>query len=160
MLLTGNPTQVGFFFCTLSCRVAGSLEYSHMSSFAVVVRAAPYSSQAALSAYHFCRAVLESGHVIQRLFFYEDGVLNACANIVPPQDELHLPKAWQELIQSHGIDAVVCVASALKRGVVDAGEAARYALPSASLLPGFSIGGLGQLVDASVKADRVVNFAA
>jgi tRNA 2-thiouridine synthesizing protein D len=130
-----------------------------MSSFAIVVRGAPYSSQAALSAYHFCCAVLASGHTVLRLFFYEDGVLNASANIVPPQDELHLPRAWQTLVQQHGIDAVVCVASALKRGVVGAAEAQRYELPAGSLLPGFVIGGLGQLVDASVKADRVLTFA-
>lgn len=131
-----------------------------MSSFAIVVRAAPYSSQAPLSAYHFCRAALDSGHAILRLFFYEDGVLNASAGIVPPQDELHLPRAWQQLVQEHNLDAVVCVASALKHGVVDAREAERYGLAAPSLLPGFTIGGLGQLVDASVKADRVLTFAA
>jgi tRNA 2-thiouridine synthesizing protein D len=131
-----------------------------MSSFAIVVRAAPYSSQAALSAYHFCCAALAAGHSIHRLFFYEAGVLNAAANIVPPQDELHVPQAWQQLIAQHAIDAVVCIASALKYGVVDAGEAERYGLPAASLLPGFVIGGLGQLVEATVKADRVLNFAA
>lgn len=130
-----------------------------MSSFAVVVRGAPYASQASWSAYHFCRAVLASGHEILRLFFYEEGVLNASANIVPPQDALHLPRAWQQLIEAEGLDAVVCVASALKHGVVDAGEAERYGLQAPSMLPGFSIGGLGQLVDASVKADRVLTFA-
>ena len=130
-----------------------------MSTFAVVVRGAPYSSQAALSALHFCTAVLESGHSIQRLFFYEDGVLNASAAIIPPQDELHLPRAWQQLVQQHGIDAVVCISSALKRGVVDATEAERYGLASGSLLPGFVIGGLGQLVEACIQADRVITFA-
>lgn len=131
-----------------------------MSAFAIVVRSAPYASQAALSAYRFCCAALDSGHAIQRIFFYEDGVLNGSANIVPPQDELHLPQAWQHLVQAHGIDAVVCVASALKYGVVDAREAERYELSGGALLPGFVIGGLGQLVDASIKADRVINFAA
>lgn len=131
-----------------------------MSTFAIVVRGAPYSSQAALSAYHFCHAVLASGHSIQRLFFYEDGVLNASAAIVPPQDDLHLPQAWQTLVQQHGLDAVVCVSSALKRGVLDAAEAERYGLAAGSLLPGFVIGGLGQLVDSCVQADRVLNFAA
>lgn len=131
-----------------------------MSTFAIVVRGAPYSSQAALSAYHFCTAVLAAGHSIQRLFFYEDGVLNASASIVPPQDELDLPRAWQTLVQAHAIDAVVCISSALKRGVVDAAEAERYGLAGGSLLPGFVIGGLGSLVESCVQADRVLNFAA
>jgi tRNA 2-thiouridine synthesizing protein D len=130
-----------------------------MSSFAVIVQGAPYSSQAAHSAYHFCAAVLASGHTIHRLFFYQDGVLNASALCVPPQDEMHLPRAWQQLIRQHQLDAVVCIASALKRGIVDATEAERHTLPAASLLEGFGIGGLGLLMDTMAKADRVLNFA-
>jgi len=130
-----------------------------MSSFAIVIRGAPYTSQSALSAYRFAQTVLASGHAIHRLFFYEDGVLNASALLVPPQDELHLPAAWQELIKIHEIDAVVCVASAHKRGVLDTDEAQRLGFSQGNVLPGFCIGGLGQLVDATAAADRVVNFA-
>lgn len=130
-----------------------------MSSFAIVVQGAPYSSQASLSAYRFCETALAEGHAIHRLFFYQDGVHNASALCVPPQDELHLPQAWQQLIQQHQLDAVVCIASALKRGVVDAAEADRHSLQAANLLAGFSIGGLGLLMEAITKADRVLNFA-
>lgn len=103
--------------------------------------------------------MLEAGHAIHRLFFYQDGVMNACATIVPPQDELHLPRAWQELIEQHELDAVVCVASALKRGILDEKEAERYDKAHGNLLPGFSISGLGQFVEGSLGADRVVCFA-
>jgi tRNA 2-thiouridine synthesizing protein D len=130
-----------------------------MSSFGIVIQGAPYSSQAAHSAYHFCKAVLAGGHQIHRLFFYQDGVHNASALCVPPQDELHLPRAWQQLIQQHQLDAVVCIASALKRGVVDAAEAERHALPTANLLDGFTIGGLGLLMETLAKADRILNFS-
>ena len=130
-----------------------------MSSFAVVVQGAPYDSQAALTAYHFCRAVLQHGHSIYRLFFYQQGVHNASLLCTPPQDELNLPHAWQQLIQQHQLDAVVCIASALKRGIADDGEASRYDLPVSNILPGFTIGGLGMLMDATAKADRLLNFA-
>lgn len=145
-----KPRSGGVFFC-------GRMRA--MSSFALVVRGAPYSSQSALSAYRFACAALEAGHGITRLFFNEDGVYNACASIVPPQDELHLPQAWQALVKVHGLDAVVCVSSALKRGVLDAGEAQRYGIASSNLLDGFVIGGLGQLVAATLEADRVLTFA-
>lgn len=131
-----------------------------MSTFTLLIQGAPYSSQASVSALHFCNAVLASGHEIYRLFFYQDGVHNASALVVPPQDELHLPHTWQQLVQTHGIDAVVCVASALKRGLLDEQEAGRYAKPAANLLSGFTIGGLGQLVDATIHSDRILNFAA
>ncbi len=130
-----------------------------MSSFALMIQGAPYSSGAALSAFRFCEAALESGHQIQRLFFFQDGVHNASALCVPPQDEFHLPKAWQQLIQQHRIDAVVCVASALKRGITDNNEAVRHQLPASNLLEGFSIGGLGLWMESMAKADRVLNFA-
>ena len=130
-----------------------------MSSFAIIVRGSPFQPQAALSAYRFACAALAEGHLIKRLFFHEDGVYNASASIVPPQDELHLPRAWQALINEHQLDAVVCVASALKRGVLDQQEAQRYAAGSGNLLSGFVISGLGELVDATLDADRVVSFA-
>lgn len=130
-----------------------------MSSFTLLIQGAPYASQAPLSALHFCTAALAAGHRIHRLFFFQDGVHNASALIVPPQDEFHIPRAWQELVQQHGIDAVVCASSALKRGVLDEAEASRYEKTAANLLPGFTIGGLGLLVDAVAQSDRVVNFA-
>jgi tRNA 2-thiouridine synthesizing protein D len=130
-----------------------------MSSFAIIVQGAPYSNQAPHSALQFCQAVLAGGHSIYRLFFYQDGVHNASALCVPPQDESNLPQAWQALIHQHQIDAVVCIASALKRGIADEQEAKRYELPSSNLLAGFTLGGLGLLMDAHANADRVLNFA-
>jgi tRNA 2-thiouridine synthesizing protein D len=130
-----------------------------MSSFAVVVQGAPYDSQAARTAYHFCQAALHGGHSIYRLFFYQEGVHNASSLCTPPQDEMNLPRAWQQLIQQHQLDAIVCIASALKRGIADAAESKRYELPASNLLPGFTIGGLGLLIDAADKADRLLDFA-
>jgi tRNA 2-thiouridine synthesizing protein D len=130
-----------------------------MSTFSLIIQGAPYSSQAALSALNFSTAALESGHHIYRLFFYQDGVHNASALIVPPQDEIHLPKTWQNLISTFTLDAVVCVASALKRGIVDSREAERYELSGSNILPGFTIGGLGLWLDATLNSDRILNFA-
>jgi tRNA 2-thiouridine synthesizing protein D len=129
-----------------------------MIRFSILVQDAPYASQAATSALHFTRAALDAGHQIYRLFFYQSGVLNASALLVPPQDEWHLPRLWQELVNAHGIDAVVCVSSALRHGVVSAEEARRHELPSASLLPGFTLGGLGQWVEAMLESDRHLSF--
>lgn len=129
-----------------------------MKTFSLVIYGAPYSSQAASSALNFAEAALSSGHTIYRLFFYQDGVHNASALVVPPQDEKNIPQAWQALIKQYDIDAVVCVASALKRGILDDGEAQRYDKVTANLLPGFTISGLGQLVDASLHSDRLLSF--
>jgi len=126
--------------------------------FSIIVNGAPWSSPSALSALHFAEAVAESEHELYRVFFYQDGVHNASAFVVPPQDETDLPSRWQRLIDNHHVDAVVCAASALKRGVIDAAEAGRYEKSGHNLLPGFTISGLGQLVDAFQISDRVINF--
>lgn len=126
--------------------------------FAVVVNEGPYQHQAAVSAYHFTRAVLEKGHTIVRVFFYHDGVNNGTCLTTPPQDETHIVNQWTRLGRDHGLDLVVCVAAAQRRGIVDDRESARHALPAANLAEGFRISGLGQLIDASIEADRLLVF--
>ncbi len=128
-----------------------------MQSFTLVVYGAP-DSQSSSTAFNYAQALLKAGHQIYRLFFYQDGVFNACSFNTPPQDEENLPASWQALIQEHKLDAVVCVASALKRGIVDDVEAERYELAASNLREGFEISGLGQLIDGVIQSDRVVNF--
>ena len=127
-------------------------------SFALLVSGQPGTDQASLTALRFCQAVLASGHQIYRVFFFNDGV--HCANrfITPPQDEIAVPKQWTSLQQNFDLDLVVCISSALRRGIVDAKEASRYDLDGHNLAEGFSIGGLGQWVDACLNADRVIRF--
>lgn len=124
----------------------------------LVIHGAPGTNQGAQSALTFCQAALDAGHQIYRLFFYEDGVHTAHALAVWPQDERDLNAAWAALVQDHKLDAVVCVASALKRGVLNQAEAARYEKNAASLDPVYDISGLGQWVDACLHSDRVVSF--
>ncbi|HEY7885437.1 MAG TPA: sulfurtransferase complex subunit TusD [Cellvibrionaceae bacterium] len=126
----------------------------------IVILAAPYHSQGSLTALNFCQAALSAGHRIHRLFFYAEGVHNATVLSAPPQDETDLYLQWQNLIDTHAIDAVVCIAAALRRGLVDAGEAARYHKKADNLAAGFELGGLGLLIEAAVESDRVITFGA
>lgn len=124
----------------------------------VLIYSAPYSSQAAYTAYRFTASALAAGHEIYRLFFYYDGVHNSNMLSTPPQDEFDIVSAWRTLITEHQLDAISCVSSALKRGVIDANEAARYERDAASIAAEFTLSGLGQLVDASIMSDRVMSF--
>lgn len=128
--------------------------------FAILVQAAPYSSEGCLSALNFAEAVLASGHEIERVFFYHDGVYAANSFISPPQDETDLGSRWQILAKNHHVELVACIASCLRRGIVDDIEAERYEKSASNLAPGFIISGLGQLIDATINADRVVTFGA
>ena len=115
--------------------------------FGILVNEGPYQHQSADSAYLFCKAALAKGHEIHRVFFYHDGVNNASRLTEQPQDDRNIVKRWSLLAEEHGIDLVVCVAAALRRGIKDENLAA-----------GFRISGLGQLVETGIEADRVVTF--
>jgi tRNA 2-thiouridine synthesizing protein D len=126
--------------------------------FSIAIYAAPYTSQASDSAYRFALALLENGHTLYRVFFYQDGVHTASSLSTPPQDETHFTQNWQTLAQQHKVDLIVCIAAALKRGLLNQQEATRYDKPAFNLAEGFDISGLGQLLDAAVISDRLITF--
>lgn len=115
--------------------------------FAILVNEGPYNHQASDSAYQFCKAAIEKGHEIFRVFFYYDGVNNATKLGEPPSDDRNVTKNWAKLAEDHKTDLVVCVAAGLRRGIVEG-----------NLAPGFRISGLGQLIEAGIHADRLVTF--
>jgi tRNA 2-thiouridine synthesizing protein D len=106
----------------------------------------------------FANAALAQGHEIVRLFFYQDGVHSASGNVVAPQDESDTAAQWRDFITTHRFDGVVCIAAALRRGVLNAEEAERYSRPAANLPAPWELSGLGQLHDAVQSADRLICF--
>lgn len=119
---------------------------------------APPTSPGCRRALRFAEAVLAEGHEIVRLFFYRDGVSSASATTVAPQDEIDLPAQWRAFVSQHALDGVVCIAAALRRGVLDRQEAQRYGRPAANLAEGWGLSGLGQLHEAIQLSDRLVCF--
>jgi len=115
---------------------------------------APSSRRALL----FAQAALAGGHEIVRLFFYQDGVYNADSGVVTPQDEQDLPKQWRTFVSDHQLDGVVCIAAALRRGVLNGEEAQRYQRSAVSVEAPWALSGLGQLHDAIQDADRLICF--
>ncbi|GAA0839392.1 sulfurtransferase complex subunit TusD [Marinobacter szutsaonensis] len=127
-------------------------------SFTLVITGAPYSSQAPQSALSFAAAAIRAGHRVDRVFLYGDGVQLASALASPPSDEPHWPREWSTFLEEHGIPGVACIASALRRGLVDEGEQKRYELPASNLLAPFTIAGLGEWVEGRMASSRTVYF--
>ncbi|MDP2225888.1 MAG: sulfurtransferase complex subunit TusD [Moraxellaceae bacterium] len=125
-------------------------------NFALFVTAPPAHEQA-FHALHFCEAAIRAGHRVERVFFYGDGVLHGNRLITPPQDEPSLLPRWQALA-ANGTELVICVAAALRRGVLDADNARRFEREGDNLADGFLISGLGQLAESLATAERVVGF--
>lgn len=126
--------------------------------FAIVVTGPAYGTQQASSALQFAQAVLNEGHELSSIFFYQEGVYNANMLTSPASDEFDVVRAWQQLNQTQGVTLNICVAAALRRGIVDETESARLGLAAANLQPGFILSGLGALAEASLTCDRVVQF--
>ena len=126
--------------------------------FSILVLGEPCSSQSVNTALRFARASLQQGHRICRVFFYHAGVHCGNALITPPQDEVSLPSEWQQLAEHHELELTVCIASALKRGVLNATEAERHEKTASNLAQGFEIAGLGQLIDAIAVSDQLITF--
>ena len=123
-----------------------------------MVNEGPYTHQASDSAYHFTEAALRAGHEIVRVFFYHDGVNNGSRLSVPPQDDRNIANRWSALGEKHQLELVLCVAAAQRRGLLDDDEAKRASKDSSNMAAGFSISGLGQLIDAGIQADRLIVF--
>jgi tRNA 2-thiouridine synthesizing protein D len=124
----------------------------------ILVNEGPYQHQASDSAYQFAVAALESGHEVNRVFFYHDGVNNGTNLTTPPQDDRHIQKRWSALAADKGVDLVLCVAACQRRGIVDEGERDRNKKEATNVAEGFRISGLGQLIEAGIESDRLVTF--
>jgi len=135
---------------------------SHADSltFAIAVHGSPYASQASHHALRLCEALIESGHRIARIFFFHEGVFQALSSRVTPQDESDVTAAWQTFAAAHEVELAVCIANALKRGVVSDTEATRYEREASTLAEPFELVGLGQLIEAVASADRYVEIPA
>ncbi|GHD45516.1 tRNA 2-thiouridine synthesizing protein D [Marinobacter persicus] len=127
-------------------------------SYTLVITGAPWASQAPQTALEFARALLAAGHRLDRVFLYGDGIHLASALATPPSDEPNWPRQWAEFLAAHQVPAVACIASTLRRGLVNETEQARYELPASNLLAPFEIAGLGEWVEGRLKTDRTVYF--
>lgn len=125
--------------------------------FTLVIHAAP-EADGARSALLFARAAVDAGHELYRVFFYGQGVHNATTLSVIPQDEKDIGEDWKQFIDEQQLDAVVCIAAGLRRGIIDGSEANRYDKSGYNMSSTFALSGLGQLLEAAVRCDRVVTF--
>ncbi|MBD7977147.1 MULTISPECIES: sulfurtransferase complex subunit TusD [Pseudomonas] len=125
--------------------------------FVIALFSAPHAPSAR-RALRFSEAALAEGHEIVRVFFYREGVYSASQAVVTPQDELDVAAQWRAFVTQHNLDAVVCIAAALRRGVLNAEEAQRYERQAVSLGAPWELSGLGQLHEAAQQADRLICF--
>ncbi|MDD9155943.1 sulfurtransferase complex subunit TusD [Aliivibrio sp. S4TY2] len=126
--------------------------------YGLVVNGSAYGTQASRQAFQFAQALIEQGEILEKVFFYQDGVLNASSLILPANDEFDITKAWQALAKAHNVELETCVAAALRRGVIGYEEAEQNKVEQHNLASGFKQAGLGGLATALLTFDRVIQF--
>ena len=126
--------------------------------YSLLVLSSPVSGHGSRTGAAFAKSAIARGHSIHRVFFLDAGTTASSRNSILPQDELDPILAWEALHQKHAVELVICISSALRYGMLDDTEAARYERPTASISPAFVVSGLGQLVDACANSDRLITF--
>lgn len=115
--------------------------------YVLAIKGEVYGSQAAYLAYQFAEKLLESGHEISQIFFFQAGVSNANRLVDPASDEINLVEKWKSLAETHRLSLHLCISAAQRRGVVEA-----------NLAEPFILAGLGEFSQAVFKADRLLTF--
>lgn len=127
--------------------------------YTLLVTGSPYQSKACHTALRFIQAAMKKHpNSIKGVFFYEDAVLIGNQIAQPPRDEINLTKAWQALAIEHDIPLYLCIAAAVRRGILNEDESHRYELEQHSLAEHFQLEGLGTLVDLMNSTNKIIQF--
>ncbi|MFN2329336.1 MAG: sulfurtransferase complex subunit TusD [Chromatocurvus sp.] len=126
--------------------------------YTLLALSSPSDGQCLLTAARVATALIHKGHELNTVFFSDAATAIGLVTLRMPQDEISVQRLWQSLADEHGVELVLCVASAMQRGVLSADNVASDSELHHSLAEGFRIGGLGQLIAATHAADRVLTF--
>jgi len=116
---------------------------------AVMITTPPYSNLS-VTALDYIKSALNSDIELIGVFFYQDGVLHANANVQIASDEFQVISHWQNLHQKYQLPLHLCITAAEKRGMSAEDENSINTI--------FTVSGLGELVELTTKADRMVQF--
>ena len=114
----------------------------------LLVQSNPISSNTQLLALQFAQEAISQGHSLLRIFFYKEGGFVGNKYSSSPENETNIQAKWGAFAKETGTELVICIASAQRRGVIQ----------SKNVAVGFSVVGLGQMVEAMLESDRTVTF--
>ena len=125
-----------------------------MQNTLALVVTTPPNSNLTTSAINLVHTAVENNTKVIGVFFYQDGVLNAAKHLSIPSDEFQTLARWQQLRNDFGVPLYLCITAAEKRGLSD--ELSRD--DSSNIDTAFTVSGLGDLVELTSNAERVVQL--
>ena len=123
-----------------------------MKTLAVIVTTPPQANLTT-TAIGFIKQSYKANIKIVGVFFYQDGVYNAANNCQFASDEYQTTQQWQVLHQQLNIPLHLCATAAEKRGLL-----AQQGDENSLINREFIISGLGELVELTNQADKVVQL--
>lgn len=123
-----------------------------------MVHGTSYANQSSRSALKYAQAVINRGHTLKAIFFYQEAVYHANALSIVPTDESDARSSFKALNKSHNTPLLLCVTAAEKRGVIDKEQAKLEALNHFNLDEAFTVAGLAEMAAIAAETDYVVQF--
>ncbi len=102
----------------------------------LIIRTSLEDAHRLATARRFIQTAIEQGHTIRQCFFQSEGVLAA----TQPEGLA----AWQQIADDTRVELLLCSQAVEEHAIDPEGP--------------FQIGGLGALVEAAVRSDRLVSF--
>lgn len=118
---------------------------------ALFVQSSPFCASRQRLAVCFLHTWLSLGKPVSRVFFYQDAVLTAGLKLPQKANGLSLADEFVKLSEQHQFPLQVCVASATRRGLINANDILE-------LSAGFCVVGLGELAQAGFEHEKIVSF--
>ena len=129
-----------------------------MINYSLLITSAPYQGQHAQRAIEFARTAISSGHMVENVFFYSEGVHHANHYMQEVGDEFFPLNAWKALSEECNVTLLVCITAAVKRGVIGHQEALDTGASGVNLIPPFQQAGLGEFFTALHNCEKVIQF--
>lgn len=126
-------------------------------SYTIILTQSPALSENHLTAQRLVSELISQGDRIERVFFYQDAAFIGLSSQIPGQGLQASFQGWLDLQQEQHFPLQICIANALRRGVVDKTEAERYKSLE-TLHSGFQLSGLGEIADACRSSDRIITL--
>jgi len=121
--------------------------------FALMVTTKPTDPKT-VTAINIANSIVAQDHELLGVFFYQEGVLNASEYLCIPNDEYQATRKWIMFTQSTTVPLHLCSTAAEKHGLIEETEQEDFEHVS----PAFQVSGLGQLVELSSQADKVIKL--
>ena len=126
-------------------------------NYTIILTQSPALSESHTTAQRLIAELIINGDNIDRVFFYQDAAYVGLKSQIPGQGLQASFIGWLNLQQQQSFPLQICIANALRRGVIDSTEANRYEALE-TLQSGFQLCGLGEIAEACQSSDRIITL--